>query len=46
MRFEEDVGADFPNFPESFFEMQVKMQAKKGKKQVGRVLAEKAVLFS
>lgn len=29
-----------------FFEMQVKMQVKKGKKQVGRVLAEKAALFS
>ena len=31
---------------EGFFEMQVKMQAKKGKKQVSRVLAEKAALFS
>lgn len=29
-----------------FFEMQVKMQAQKGKKQVSRVLAEKAALFS
>jgi len=46
MRFEGNVGADCPNFPESFFEMQVKMQVKKGKKQVGRVLAEKAALFS
>lgn len=46
MRFEGDVGADCPNFTESFFEMRVKMQAKKGKKQVGRVLAEKAALFS
>lgn len=46
MLFEGDVGADCPNFPEGFFEMQVKMQVKKGKKQVGRVLAEKAALFS
>jgi hypothetical protein len=42
MPFEGDVGADCPNFAESFFEM----QAQKGKKQVGRVLAEKAALFS
>ena len=46
MPFEEDVGADCPNFAESFFEMRVKKQAQKGKKQVGRVLAEKAALFS
>lgn len=46
MRFEGNVGADCPNFAESFFEMQVKMQVKKGKKQVGRVLTEKAALFS
>lgn len=46
MPFEGDVGVDCLNFAESFFEMQVKMQAKKGKKQVGRVLAEKAALFS
>lgn len=26
MRSERDVGANYPNFPESFFEMQVKMQ--------------------
>ena len=42
MPFEGNVGADCPNFPGRFFEMQVK----KGKKQVGRVLAEKAALFS
>ncbi len=42
MLFEGNVGADCLNFAESFFEMQVK----KGKKQVGRVLAEKAALFS
>lgn len=46
MPFEGDVGVDYPNFAESFFERQVKMQVKKGKKQVGRVLAEKAALFS
>ncbi|MFQ8750754.1 MAG: hypothetical protein ACLSEF_03220 [Faecalibacterium prausnitzii] len=46
MPFEGNVGADCPNFREGFFEMQVKMQAKKGKKQVSRVLAEKAALFS
>ena len=42
MPFEGDVSANYPNFAESFFEM----QAKKGKKQVGRVLTEKAALFS
>lgn len=30
MLFEGDVGANCPNFRESFFEMQVKMQVKKG----------------
>ena len=46
MLFEGNVGGNYPHFAESFFERQVKMQVKKGKKQVGRVLAEKAALFS
>ena len=36
MLFEGDVGANCPNFRESFFEMQVKMQVKKGEKQGGQ----------
>ena len=36
MPFEGNVGGNYPNFPESFFEMQVKMQVKKGEKQGGQ----------
>ena len=30
-----DVGVNYPHFPESFFEMQVKMQVKKGREMRG-----------
>lgn len=36
MPFEGDVGANYPHFAESFFEMQVNMQVKKGEKQGGQ----------
>ena len=36
MPFEGNVGANYPNFLESFFEMQVKMQVKKEEKQGGQ----------
>ena len=46
MPFEGDVGGNCPNFAESFSKRWLKRWRKKGKKQVGRVLAEKAALFS